>query len=203
MSSQGSVTYWLGRLQAGDPAAAQRLWESYFARLVGLARQKLRGAARRTADEEDVALSAFDSFCRGVTAGRFPQLEDRDNLWHLLVTLTVRKAVALRRYEARQKRGGAPLGEATAAGSLSREAEDADVEQILGREPTPEFAAQVAEECQRLLGLLQDAGLRDLALRKMEGYTNDELAVQRGCVPRTIERKLRVIRKLWSQEKPS
>jgi DNA-directed RNA polymerase specialized sigma24 family protein len=200
MSSSGSVTYWLGRLKAGDQAAAQRLWECYFARLVGLARQKLRGAARRAADEEDVALSALDSFYRGVEAGRFPQLHDRDNLWRVLVTLTVRKAVNLRRYEARQKRGGALPEEDRGPYLPSTAEEDADLEQVLSREPTPEFAVQVAEECQRLLGLLEDVTLRELALRKMEGYTNEELAAQQGCVPRTIERKLRVIRKLWVPE---
>jgi len=82
------------------------LWERYFARLVGLARQKLRSTPRRAADEEDVALSAFDSFCRQAEAGRFPQLLDRDNLWRLLVTVTARKAFHLIRDKNRQKRGG-------------------------------------------------------------------------------------------------
>ena len=91
MSSEGSVTGWIDRLKGGDPAAAQRLWQSYFRRLVGLARHKLQGAPRRAADEEDVALSAFDSFCRGAEQGRFPQLHDRDNLWRLLVCITDRK----------------------------------------------------------------------------------------------------------------
>jgi len=50
MSSEGSVSNWIGRLKAGDPAAAQRLWERYFERLVGLARTQLRGAPRRAAD---------------------------------------------------------------------------------------------------------------------------------------------------------
>src|SRR5262245_8965717 len=106
MSSVGSVTYWVGRLKAGEPAAAQPLWEGYYRRLVGLARAKLRGAPRRAADEEDVALSAFDSFCRGAAAGRFPRLGDRDDLWRLLLTVTARKAIDLRQHEARQKRGG-------------------------------------------------------------------------------------------------
>src|SRR5262245_51966189 len=100
MSSAGSVTGWLGDLQAGSPEAAQQLWQRYYGRLVGLARLKLRGAARRLADEEDIALSAFDSFCRGAEQGRFPRLDDRDNLWHLLVTLTSRKATNLLRHEA-------------------------------------------------------------------------------------------------------
>src|SRR5262245_43166917 len=106
MAPEGSVTHWLGQLQAGDPAAAQPLWQRYFRRLVGLARQRLRHAPRRAADEEDVALSAFDSFCRGAEQGKFPRLHDRDNLWRLLVALTARKAVDLIRHEDRQKRGG-------------------------------------------------------------------------------------------------
>ncbi len=87
---QGSVSRWLGDLKAGDAAAAQPLWERYFARLVGLARAKLRGARRggAAADEEDAALSAFNSFCAGVACGRFPQLADRDDLWRLLVVIT-------------------------------------------------------------------------------------------------------------------
>src|ERR1043165_1882401 len=88
MNGDGSITRWIGQLKAGDPVAAQLLWERYFRRLVGLARKKLDGAPRRMADEEDVALSAFDSFCRGAEHGRFPRLEDRDDLWRLLVVIT-------------------------------------------------------------------------------------------------------------------
>ena len=106
MSSDGSITRWIGQLQAGDPAAAQPLWERYFRHLVDLARRKLLGARPQGADEEDVALSAFDSFCRGLKRGRFPELQDRDNLWKLLVVLTARKACHLLRDEQRLKRGG-------------------------------------------------------------------------------------------------
>src|SRR6516162_145511 len=106
MSSPGSVTAWIAQLRAGDAAAAQPLWEGYYRRLVGLARQRLLGRPRAAADEEDVALSAFDSFCRGAEQGRFPRLADRDNLWQLLVTITARKALQLIRHERRRKRGG-------------------------------------------------------------------------------------------------
>ena len=92
MPTADPVTLWIGQLQAGDPAATRPLWDRYFHRLVGLARKRLRGSPRRAADEEDVALSAFASFCRGVEHGRFPRLEDQDDLWRLLVTITARKA---------------------------------------------------------------------------------------------------------------
>jgi RNA polymerase sigma factor (sigma-70 family) len=203
MASAGSVTLWIGRLRAGDALAAQQLWERYFGRLVGLARQKLKGIARGAADEEDVALNAFDSFCRGVEDGRFPQLQDRDDLWQLLVHITAHKALDLARRQSRQKRGaGAVLDEAALANSARGDAEGASLEQILGREPSPEFALQVAEECQRLLDSLGDDTLRSVALRKMEGHSNHEIAAQLGCAPRTIGRKLRRIRTMWSQEVP-
>jgi DNA-directed RNA polymerase specialized sigma24 family protein len=200
MSSAGSVTHWLGRLKAGDQAAAQPLWEAYFRRLVERARRKLAGRPRPAADEEDVALSAFDSFCRGAEHGRFPRLDDRTDLWQLLVVIADRKAVDLVHHERRARRGGGKvLGEGALAGPGSSAA-DSPLGQIAGAEPTPEFAAQVAEECRRLLDRLGDAELRSVALWKMEGYTVEEIAARLGCVPRTVDRRLRLIRDLWQQE---
>jgi DNA-directed RNA polymerase specialized sigma24 family protein len=199
MSSTGSVTHWIGQLRAGDSAAAQKLWERYFLRLARLARQKLQGITRAAADEEDVALSALDSLCRGVEQGNFPLLHDRDDLWGLLIALTAHKAVDLVRRESRQKRGGARGGEAVLPGPSCPPGAP-DLEQVIGREPTPEFAAQVAEECQRLLGNLNDPTLQSVALWKMEGYTTPEIAAKLGCVPRTVERKLQAIRRLWGQD---
>jgi DNA-directed RNA polymerase specialized sigma24 family protein len=198
---EGSVTRWLHELQAGDQAAAQELWNRYFHRLVGLARSKLRGAPRRAADEEDVALSAFDSFCRGAEQGRFPRLDDRDNLWRLLVVITERKACDLLQHEHRQKRGGGEVrGESGLADTVDFPEQGGGLEQIASQEPTPEMAAQLADECRRLLELLGDATLRSVAVWKMEGYTNAEIADKLGCVPVTVERKLHLIRDLWSGE---
>jgi DNA-directed RNA polymerase specialized sigma24 family protein len=200
MAPAGSVTQWIGQLKAGDQAAAQKLWEGYFQRLVGLARKKLQGTPKRMADEEDVALSAFDSFCRGAAHGRFPQLQDRQDLWQLLFVITARKAFDLKEHEGCLKRGGgAVLGESALARVIPAQDGPA-LNHVIGREPTPEFAAQVAEECRRLLAGLGDDQLRLIALWKMEGHTTEEIAAKLGCVPRTVERKLQVIRSLWSRE---
>jgi hypothetical protein len=102
VSGAGSVTHWIGQLQAGEQAAFQKLWERYFRRLVGLARKRLQGAPRCAADEEDVALSAFDSFFRRAREGYFPKLLDRDDLWQLLVLIAGRKASNLAKHERRQ-----------------------------------------------------------------------------------------------------
>jgi DNA-directed RNA polymerase specialized sigma24 family protein len=201
MYDEASVTQWIDQLKAGDPHAAQKLWERYFRRLVGLARKKLGAAPRRAADEEDVALSAFASFCRGAAHGCFSQLHDRADLWQLLVMLTARKAFDLTQHERRQKRGGgAAFDEAALPGAADSSAQEAALEQIEGSEPTPAFAAQMAEECRRLLERLESPELCSIALRKMEGYSNEEIAVQLGCGLRTIERRLQLIRSIWEQE---
>jgi DNA-directed RNA polymerase specialized sigma24 family protein len=198
MSGEGSITCWLEQLKAGDPSAAQPLWEAYFRRLVGLARKKLQAARPRGADEEDVALSAFDSFCRGAADGRFPRLADRDDLWRLLLVLTERKAADLIQRERRLKRGGGRvLDEAALAGT---DGSSDGLQQLMGREPNPEFAAEVAEEIRHRLDLLGEGDLRTVALMKLQGYTNAEIAARLDCVLATITRKLHVIRSLWGHD---
>src|SRR5262245_59845155 len=200
MEPGGEVTRWLRQLQGGDRSAAQRLWQRYFARLVGLARDRLRAAPRRAADEEDVALSAFDSFCRAAEQGRFPRLDDRDDLWQILVMITVRKAADLTEHERRQKRGG---GTVVSASALQGSDADAVFAELSSREPDPAFAAEVAETCRTLLDALGDDSLRDIARAKMEGQTNEEIAAGLGVSLPTVERKLRGIRSIWEKRAPA
>jgi DNA-directed RNA polymerase specialized sigma24 family protein len=198
---EGTVTYWLSELKAGDPTAAQPLWERYFDPLVHLARAKLRATRRggADADEEDAALGAFASFCCGVAQGRFPQLADRDDLWRLLVTITARKVVDQVRRRGRQRRGGGRiLGEADLA-RPDAAGEPAGLDAVVGPEPSPALAAQVAEEFRRLLDVLGDEALRRIATWKLEGHTNEEIAARLGCASRTVTNKLKYMRMAWER----
>jgi RNA polymerase sigma factor (sigma-70 family) len=199
VDDQGSITQWIGDLRGGGSLAAEKLWQRYYMRLVGLARKRLQGAPRRVADEDDVVANAFHSFCRGAEAGRFPKLGDRDDLWQVLVMITARKAADQLKHQYRQKRGAAQVrGDSLRVQDLNGE-ERALIDQVAGSEPTPEFAAQLTEECELLLDKLADESLRCVALAKMEGYTNDEIAERLNVKTRTIERKLNLIREIWSQ----
>lgn len=198
MNNPGSVTTWAGLLRQGDPAAAQRLWERYYARLLELAQAKLRGLPKRVADEEDVALSAFHAFIRAAAAERLPKLQDRDDLWRTLVLITAGKAVDERRRQNSQKRGGGQIILGTPATQDS--VDWAAMETMIGEEPDPAFAAEVMEQFQGLLTRLADDGLREIALLKLEGYTNDEIAERLECSPRSVTRRLTVIRRVWEEE---
>ena len=189
------VSQWLLHLAEGDNDAAQKIWNDYFGKLVRLARRKLEGVPKRDSDEEDVALSAMNSFYQGLVQHKFNHLHNRDDLWKLLVTITVRKATARRRSYFAQKRGG---GQVRGESIFRRgEYEQGGLADILGTEPTPELAADVAENCQQMLDQLQDETLRQVALWTLEGYRTEEIAGKLGCVRRTVERKLERIREIW------
>ena len=202
---QGSVTRWITDLKAGQSGAVQPLWERYFSRIVELARLRLRASPRRDlgSDEEDAALSAFDSLCAGLAHGRFPRLADRDDLWRLLVVITTRKVQAQVRRKLRQKRGAGqvrPASELAACGSDDDDDDDDLLAKAVSSEPTPEFAAMVAEEYRRLLKRLDDDALRKVAVLRMEGHTTDEIANQLGCARRTVARQLALIRRILSAD---
>jgi len=195
---EGSVTRWIAELKGGDLGAAQGLWERYFARMVDLARARLRSSRGRDAasDEEDAALSAFDSLCAGLARGRFPQLADREDLWRYLVVITTRKVMAQARHQLRQKRGAGRVRPASDIADFGSDDEDDLLAGAVGSEPTPEFAAMVAEEYRRLLERLGDDALRTVAVLRMEGHTSDEIAARLGCARRTVARQLALIRRI-------
>ena len=191
MSSEHSVTDWLTRLKEGDSQAASAIWRRYSQQMIRVARDRMSGMPRRAYDEEDAAMSAFNLFTHRVQAGSFPQLGDRNDLWRLLFLLTTQRVAAWRRRESAYKRGGTRKSPA----SMNAEDELALLE-VACKEPTPEFLAQAMENCERLLGQLEDRS-RKIAVMKMEGYSNHDISVEIGVTERTVERKLQGIRRTW------
>lgn len=199
MLHENSVTLWIDGIKVGDGSDIQKLWDRYFERLVRLAGARLPAHCRRSFDEEDVALSAFQSFCDRAGRGQFPQLHGRDDLWRLLATITVRKALDVMRHQTRQKRGGGHvLGESALLGG--EDASGEGLTDVLSREPTPEEVALFADDYYRFLERLQDPTLRTVALRRLEGRSNQEIAQLLNVSTKTVERKLQLIRTIWSQE---
>jgi DNA-directed RNA polymerase specialized sigma24 family protein len=197
MASGGSITHWIKELREGDSAAAEALWHCYFPRLVEFARDKLQGAGRGMADEEDVALSVLNCFYRVAQEGRYPDLADRNGLWRLLLQITSRRAIDLMRCEKRKRRGGGQIRRGVIGCSSDSQGEGSLLSQMPDNSPTPEFAAMMADECRRLLEQLHDVELRAIALAKVEGLGNAEIAAQLNCSERTVERRLNLIREKW------
>jgi DNA-directed RNA polymerase specialized sigma24 family protein len=200
MSTPQSVSRWIAQLGDHQEDAAQRLWDRYAKQLIELARKQLKDYPKRMGDEEDVAASVFHCLCRGAAAGQFSDLRNRDELWWLLLAITRQKVIDHVRRELAQKRGS---GRVQLESVLNRGADDGHrfaLDLLVGDEPTPEFVAMLEEQHQRLLGLLRDGQLRQIAISRIEGYSVPEIADDFQVTTRTIERKLQLIRNLWSRE---
>jgi len=116
----------------------------------------------------------------------------------VLYVITTRKALSLIRRETALKKGG---GRVVPVSTLAGDADA--LAQFAGTEPTPAHAAEMVEEYARLLDLLNDGKLRRLAIWKLEGFTNSEIAEKMGRAVPTVERKLARIRTLWRRETTS
>lgn len=184
-------------MKEGDEQAEEQIWKAYFPKLVTFARHKLAGTRKREFDEEDVAIMALNNLFRAVSEQRLPKLDDRLDFWRVLVVIAVREANGHRRRNQTQKRGaGTVRGESV---FIRRdELAQSGIEQAAGSQPTPDAVAELAESCQRMIDELEDPELQRIALLKLEGYANREIAEQLGCVERTVERRLERIRVLWS-----
>ena len=201
MATSHSVTRWLQQLKRGDRQAVGPLWERYFTSLVRLARTWFPGTPTAAASAEDAALEAFASFCRRAEEDGFARLSDRDDLWQILVALAFRKRCNQVQYEGRQQRRPAG-GRVYAASALEKDDGEAGAlfTNMLSGEPEPALVVEAAEECRRLLAGLEDEQLRQVALGRVEGFSNEEIAAKLGRAVATVERKLALIRRRWEKE---
>jgi DNA-directed RNA polymerase specialized sigma24 family protein len=201
----GSITRWLRGLKAGRPEAVEAIWRRYYDRVLALARRRLgRGPHQAVEDDEDVALSALHGLADAAARGRFDRLDDRSDLWQLLATITVKKALHRRRWYSRWKRSGrTAAGGPAAAPEGSRHDLTGGVAGFLARavskEPAPELGVILREQLEHLLDALPDPPLRQIAEWRLQGATNAEVAQRLGRAVRTVERKVALIRLVWEK----
>jgi RNA polymerase sigma factor (sigma-70 family) len=189
-----SITQMLSKLGRGESEAVELIWRRFFERVVGLAKNKLGSLPKRVVDEEDIAISAINALYIGAQDGRFKQLNDRDDLWQILCMLTSRKvANAYRKQKSRPHIGESQLGPGV------------DDEQMLGiahiatSVPDEAYFDELSIKCRELLENL-DENLRHVAMMKLQGYKNQEIADQIGRSVKSVERYLKTIREEWSGE---
>ena len=196
------ISAWIRRARSGDEDAAQLIWNRYAQQVVEVARRSLGDASRRVSDEEDVAALALKSLLAGISTGKFPELDNREQLWRLLMVITTRKAAAVVDHHSRQKRGGGDVRGDSAVG-ISRESSDPSLfvgfDKLPSDNPAPDIAALMADETHRLIASLPDTTAQKIAVLKMEGHTHEEIAEQLGCNVRMVERRLKQIREQWQR----
>jgi RNA polymerase sigma factor (sigma-70 family) len=196
-----SVTTWLYNAAKGDSLSAQRLWERYLDRFIGLAAYRLRNSPKRLADEEDLVLTVFDEFLRKARQGIYPRLESREDFWQIVVQITERRAIDQRRraraYE-QHVSGESVLG----LTDNSSQSDSPPLNLATSIEPSPDEAVAFAEELAMLLSRLPTDELRSVVQCRLAGMTDNEIAQRLRCSLRTVERRLNQIRRAWADRMP-
>lgn len=188
----GSVTRWLRQMKSGDSVAAQEIWGRYYSQLVRFAEQRLQENPDCAVDGEDLAHSAFRRCCAALMTGRYAELNDREDLWNLLIVYTLNRVRRHFRDSAAQKRQRGQ-GEVI---ELSGELALYDLQQ-------PETATVMSDLLafwmERLDAEDPTGELREIALMRMDHRTADEIARALQRRKTVVLQKIQLIRLIWEQ----
>ena len=194
IGNAGSITRWLTEVSARrETDRSELLWRRFGIRLVRLARHHLRGIQDRAYDEEDLAVSTINEFYRRASLGSYDKLENRDDLWRLLMTISLNKSRNRLRALRRIKR---------AAKTPVREIYPVKNAKEIDWTNTPEWLAIVAEQSEYLLRVLDDHDpsgmLQQITLMKLDGASNSQIANDLGCTRRAVAARLIWIQGIWN-----
>lgn len=199
MDSEGSVSQYIVGLKQGEQAASQKIWERFYRQLMIQADRKLKSSPRKAMDEEDVVQRAFADFFTQVKQGRFPKLADRNDLWQILAMLVDRRAKDQIKSQNTQKAGGGRVRTESVFLTMDASAGPDGIAQVRDVLPTPELAVEFIELVDARLAALRTDEQRQIALLKMQGHSNREIADQLSSSERTVERCLQSIRRQWER----
>jgi len=196
----GSISRQLQQLKAGDRDAIRTLWERCYTDVVRAARRKLGNAPRRVSDEDDVASTAFQNFFAAVEEGRFTRLDSRDDLWQVLLMLVSRSVSRQKKQATRAKRGaGKVRGESAFLKTDNRDSTERGLDMLAAR-PTVAIFSAMTYSCEGLLEKLPSDELRVIAVMRLEGHTDSEIAASLNCSRSTIQRRLSRIQDVWRED---
>ena len=172
------------RLPKDDADASQAagaVFERFARRLIALARTHVDVRLQHKIDPEDVVQSVYKSFLL-----RYKDLplddETAGGLWSLLTLITLRKCADRVRYYRAECRDVAREASAAPHSDAVEPWREA-----IGREPTPEQAAVLAETVESLLRDLtsQERPVVELSL---QGYSTQEIGERLGRAERSVRR---------------
>ena len=190
-SQPQSVTHWIAELRDGDEQAATALWRRFESRVKGMARVKLRSTPSRLGDDDDLAQVVFAAVFDGIRKGRFHELNNREDLWQVLAMVTARRAIDLwRKADASRETGESGMFEQTTARLRN-------MQQVVAAVTDEQLADSIGIAGSELLSSLEPK-LRQVALLRFEGFSNEEVASHIGRSVKTVERYLQMIRTSWT-----
>ena len=187
--SIGSVTGLIGRVKKQDSVAAHELWRRYFTQLHHVAKKNFGDSHSPEADEEDAASMAFHAMLDGFKSGRFAKINNRDEFWRMVVTITKRNVVKIQRRNKTLKRGG----DKRKAGERPEELQDR-------KDRDSEALVDLSDTIRSVVAGLPNENCRQVFFLRIAGHNISEIVEETGLSERTVKRQLDTIRKFWKKK---
>ena len=165
---------WLDDLAEGKPEAVQEFWSNYGDSLQRVAERQIADWLRRRVDPEDVVQSACRTFFRRAGEGDF-SLENKDDLWKLLLTITLNKVRMQARFHTRNRRSISKEQALPEEANLQPAEWDHAIEQV-----------ELADMLQ--VAFSEDPERKHVLEMWLDGRTQNEIADEIGCSERTVRR---------------
>ncbi len=178
------ITACLLRVRSGSTDAFVILFNFYIQRLRGYVVGRLSDRDRGEGIEDDLSVETMYCLWFDLSGGRFSKVNNRDELWYAIMRIAKSRMIDRHRYLSRIRRA------AIKTISLSS--------LVIGSKTQSEIDQFIIYDAWKLFTeSLEDQQLKELVRMKMDGLSSDVVAEQLGLVPRTVQRKLKIIRELW------
>jgi DNA-directed RNA polymerase specialized sigma24 family protein len=192
-AGSGSVSGWIELIRLGNTVAIEPLLERYFQRLVSFSDRKLRSGIRTSDDGEDIALQVIESVFRKIGRGSYPKLSDRNDLWLVLMVAAQRRVIDKQRKVLRWERHFAPVRTLT---DLMEVLND-DLGEYLSKDDGQRRACEMIDLWDHMLSKLKDPSHREIAMLKLDGYSNRDIAIELKMTPKRVDRAVESILERW------
>ncbi len=184
-SNDPDITHWWSRARHGDEEAFAKLFDCYIGRLQLYVRRSPTKQDRADGFDEDLASETMTNVWLGITQGRFGNVSNRDELWFTMMSIAKSRALDRRKFLHRKKRlFGIP-------GQLATFFQG----RVDFRLPSDEF--EFLEVWEKFTTTLPNDEYREIARKRMDGMKVNEIATKLESVPKSVRRKLGIIRGEW------
>ena len=157
-----------------------RIFSEYLPKVVRLAEYNIAPGMKHRIEADDIGATVFRTVFRRISEGKF-RFEDEESFWKQLVVITLNRLANKVRDGNAQKRGG---------GKTKLSIEDLIA---IASDPDPSHAAALSEVISIIADQLDETGRRILELRMAE-YTYVEISEELGVTPKTVQRRMDIIR---------
>ena len=177
----GSVTSLIDRLAQGDRSAIDPLWKRFWGRLTKRGQQLVHQNELRHGDEEDIAQVVFLDVMQRIADRKVKSVESRKHLWRLMELAAYHRAVDLFRQETADKR--------------TQDLTDPPTYQE-AKDPPPGFFVSLEDDLESISSRV-DGRSKTIVMMIYHGHSLAEVAERLQITPRTVQRKLALIRDAW------